>query len=120
MGHPTVEVALLFTDIEGSTALAHELGDDYVDLLAQHNRIVRDAIGRFTGVEARNEGDAFFAAFERTADAVNAALEMQRALASHAWEHGRPVRVRMGLHAGPVIRLLHDFAGLNVHLASRV
>ena len=120
MGHPTVEVTLLFTDIEGSTALAHELGDAYVDLLAQHNRIIRDAIGQFTGVEARNEGDAFFAAFDRAADAVNAALTAQRALASHEWVHGRPVRVRMGLHTGPVTRLLHDFAGLNVHLASRV
>ncbi|MEY2417529.1 MAG: hypothetical protein QOG90_209 [Actinomycetota bacterium] len=120
MGHPTVEVTLLFTDIEGSTALAHELGDAYVDLLAQHNRIVRDAVGHFTGVEARNEGDAFFAVFDRAADAVSAALAMQRGFAEHPWQHGRPVRVRMGLHAGPAIRLLHDFAGLNVHLASRV
>ena len=120
MGHPTVEVTLLFTDIEGSTALAHELGDAYVDLLAQHNRIVRDAVGHFTGVEARNEGDAFFAVFDRADDAVSAALAMQRDLAAFDWSHGRPVRVRMGLHAGPAIRLLHDFAGLNVHLASRV
>lgn len=120
MGHPTVEVTLLFTDIEGSTALAHELGDAYVDLLAQHNRIIRDAIGHYAGVEARNEGDAFFAAFDRATDAVAAAAEAQRALARHPWVHGRPVRVRMGLHTGPVIRLLHDFAGLNVHLASRI
>ncbi len=120
MGHPTVEVTLLFTDIEGSTALAHELGDAYVDLLAQHNRIVRDAVGHYTGVEARNEGDAFFAVFDRADDAVSAALAMQRAFAEHDWLHGRPVRVRMGIHAGPAIRLLHDFAGLNVHLASRV
>jgi predicted ATPase/class 3 adenylate cyclase len=120
MGHPTVEVALLFTDIEGSTALAQQLGDGYIDVLAEHNRIMREALAQFHGAEARNEGDSFFATFERPVDAVNAALTAQRALAGHSWSHGRVLRVRMGLHHGHIIRLERDFAGLSAHLAARV
>jgi predicted ATPase/class 3 adenylate cyclase/Tfp pilus assembly protein PilF len=116
----SVEVTLVFTDIEGSTALAHELGDKYVDVLSEHNRIMRDAIERYRGDEISNEGDSFFAVFGSAEDAVNACLAAQLELERHPWSHGRPVRARMGIHTGTAIRLDRDFAGLNVHLASRI
>jgi class 3 adenylate cyclase len=61
---PTGTVTLVFTDIEGSTKLLHELGaDGYADALAEHRRLLREAYGRHGGVEVDTQGDAFFYAF---------------------------------------------------------
>ena len=87
-------VTLLFTDIEGSTRLLHELGERYAEVLAEHRRVLRDAFSRHGGVEVDTQGDAFFIAFARASDAVAAAGEAQDALANG------PVRVRIGIHTG--------------------
>ena len=60
---PSGVVTLLFTDIEGSTRLLHELGDGYGDALDDHRRIVRAACAAHGGVEVDTQGDAFFVAF---------------------------------------------------------
>jgi class 3 adenylate cyclase len=60
---PSGTVTLLFTDIEGSTALAERVGDRWPGLLAEHNRILREAFSAHDGIELGAEGDAFFAAF---------------------------------------------------------
>ena len=60
---PRGTVTFLFTDIEGSTRLLHELGDAYADALAEHRRVVREAVTRHGGVEVDTQGDAFFVAF---------------------------------------------------------
>ena len=57
---PSGTVTLLFTDIEGSTRLLHQLGDGYADTLAEHRRVLRAAFGRHGGVEVDTQGDAFF------------------------------------------------------------
>jgi class 3 adenylate cyclase len=62
---PTGTVTFLFTDIEGSTKLLQELGDEYADVLAEHRRILRDAFAAYDGVEVDTQGDAFFVAFAR-------------------------------------------------------
>ena len=62
---PTGTVTFLFTDIEGSTDLARRLGNRWPDVLGAHHEIVRRAIGDHDGVEVLNEGDAFFAVFDR-------------------------------------------------------
>jgi len=77
---PTGTVTFLFTDIEGSTKLLHELGDAYADALAEHRRLLRDAFARHGGIEVDTQGDAFFVAFARATDALAAAAEVQRAL----------------------------------------
>src|SRR5919201_4216147 len=89
---PTGTVTFLFTDIEGSTRLLHELGDAYPEALAEHRRRLREAFARHGGVEVDTQGDAFFVAFARANDALAAARDGQKALADGA------VRVRMGLH----------------------
>ena len=81
-GLPTGTVTLLFTDIEGSTRLLHELGAAYADVLAEHRPVVRDAVARHGGVEVDTQGDAFFVAFARATDAVAAAGDAQGALAA--------------------------------------
>ena len=88
---PTGTVTFLFTDVEGSTRLIEELGEEgYVGVLAEHRRALREAFGAQGGVEVDAQGDAFLYAFADAAAALAAAVQGQQALASG------PVRVRMG------------------------
>src|ERR1043166_4796787 len=92
---PGGTVTFLFTDIEGSTRLLHELGAErYAEELAQHRRVVREAFERHGGVEVDTQGDAFFVAFPTAPGALAAAREAQERL-----EQG-PIRVRIGVHTG--------------------
>jgi class 3 adenylate cyclase len=91
MGHFRAgRITLLFTDIEGSTRLLHELGADYTGLLGQHHDAVRAALAAHGGREIRIQGDSFFAVFTEAQPAVAAAVDAQRSLV----ELG--LRVRMG------------------------
>ncbi len=111
---PRGTVTLLFTDIEGSTRLLHELGDGYAEVLAEHRRVVREAFSRHDGVEVDTQGDAFFVAFARASDAVAAAGDAQAALARV------PVRVRIGIHTGEPIVTDEGYVGIDVHRAARI
>jgi predicted ATPase len=111
---PEGTVTLLFTDIEGSTRLLHELGDSYADVLADHRRVLRDAFARHGGVEVDTQGDAFFYAFARAMDAAEAAVEGQRMLAEG------PVLVRMGVHTGEPRVTDEGYIGADVHRAARI
>jgi class 3 adenylate cyclase len=70
---PSGTVTFLFTDIEGSTRLLRELGERYADVLAEHNRVLREAFSRHGGLEVSTQGDSFFVAFADAASAVAAA-----------------------------------------------
>ena len=111
---PTGTVTFLFTDIEGSTRLLHELGEAYADALAEHRRVLREAFARHGGVEVDTQGDAFFVAFARAKDALAAAAEGQEAL-----DPG-PIRVRMGLHTGEPLVTEEGYVGIDVHRAARI
>lgn len=117
---PTGTVTFLFTDIEGSTRLLHELGDGFGELLGQHHRILRDALARNDGVEVGTEGDAFFVAFKTVTDAVNAAAQMQRDLSEHRERSGIDLQVRMGMHTGEAQLVGDNYGGLDVHRAARI
>ena len=80
---PTGTVTFLFTDVEGSTKLLHELGAEaYDEALIEHRRVLREAFGRHDGVEVDTQGDAFFYAFPTATGALQAASEGQSALAA--------------------------------------
>ncbi len=111
---PTGTVTFLFTDIEGSTKLLHELGGAYADALAEHRLALREAFSHHGGVEVDTQGDAFFYAFARAGDALAAAGEAQAALAEG------PIRVRMGVHTGEPIVTDEGYVGLDVHRAARI
>ena len=111
---PSGTVTFLFTDIEGSTRLLHELGERYSEVLGEHRRVIREAVQRHDGVEVDTQGDAFFFAFARASDAVAGAQEAQATL------QGGPVRVRMGLHTGEPIRGEEGYVGIDVHRGARV
>jgi predicted ATPase/class 3 adenylate cyclase/Tfp pilus assembly protein PilF len=111
---PGGTVTFLFTDVEGSTLLLHELGHGYADVLAEHRRVLRDAFRRHGGVEVDTQGDAFFVAFARASDGLAAAAEARDTLA-----HG-PIRVRMGLHTGEPLVTEEGYVGIDVHRAARI
>src|SRR5262245_58139771 len=117
---PSGTVTILFTDIEGSTRLLQELGEDYATLIADHHQLLREVWETNSGHVMGIEGDAFFVVFPRAVDGVNAAVQSQRALAIHPWPQGVNLRVRMGLHSGePQISAL-GYVGIDVHRAARI
>ena len=112
---PTGDVTLLFTDIEGSTKLLHELGAQaYGEALAEHRRVLRRAFARHGGVEVDTQGDAFFIAFPTAPAALAAAVEAQEALADG------PIQVRMGLHSGTPHLTEEGYVGEVVHEGARI
>jgi len=119
-GLPSGTVTFVFTDIEGSTALLKQLGDEYAAVLTEHRQIVRETFTRANGVEIDTQGDAFFFAFARARDAVEAAVDAQRAHASTVWPDDATVRVRMGLHTGEPALGSEGYLGLDVVRAARI
>jgi predicted ATPase/class 3 adenylate cyclase len=112
---PSGTVTFLFTDVEGSTKLLHELGPDrYAATLAEHRRIVRDAFEARGGVEVDTQGDGFFVAFPSASGALAAARAITEGLASG------PIRVRMGLHTGTPLLTAEGYIGSDVHRAARI
>ena len=111
---------MLFSDIEGSTALLSRLGDRYAEALSAQRAVLRGAIGASHGHELGTEGDSFFVVFESAGDAVRCCVAAQLALAGQDWPDGAVVRVRMGLHSGEPIRHEDGYIGMDVHRAARI
>ena len=123
---PDGTVTILFSDIEGSTQMADRLGDkQFMEVIRDHNAIVRSKIVKYGGFEVKNEGDGFMVAFQSARKALDCAVGIQFALAERNESAEEPVRVRMGLHAGETIKEetpagKEDFFGRNVILAARI
>ncbi len=144
---PDGTVAILFSDIEDSTVLTERLGDKrWLEVLREHNAIFREQVARHDGYEVKSQGDGFMLAFPDPCEALDCAIDVQRAFAERerdgsgvmrgGAEHARalpegatrltgeepPVylRVRIGLHTGEVIAEEGDFFGKNVILAARI
>ncbi|MBI4672103.1 MAG: adenylate/guanylate cyclase domain-containing protein, partial [Chloroflexi bacterium] len=117
---PSGTVTLLFTDIEGSTQLLQRLGERYAAVLSAHHELLRACFEQNDGRVVDTQGDSFFVVFPRAVDAVNAAVQAQRALAARAWGEGIRVRVRMGLHTGEPLVQDTRYVGIDVHRASRI
>jgi predicted ATPase/class 3 adenylate cyclase len=112
---PAGTVTFLFTDVEGSTKLLHELGAEaYAEALAEHRRVVRDACTARGGVEVDTQGDAFFLAFPTTTAALESARAITEELASG------PITLRSGVHTGTPLLTEEGYVGEDVHFAARV
>jgi predicted ATPase/class 3 adenylate cyclase len=112
--------AMLFTDIEGSTRLARQLGEDWASALQRHRSVLRAAFVAHGGEESSREGDSFFVLFPTSDAAVRAAISGQLGLADAPWAPGAEVRVRMGIHAGEVTLADGDHVGLAIHAGARL
>ncbi len=113
-------VTILVSDIEGFTRFV-ERGDDVAyEILQIHNRIVRERLPRYGGVEVKSLGDGFLLAFSSARRALLFAMEVQQAFQIYNAEHEEPIRVRMGLDAGEPLRNGEDFIGRTVNLATRI
>lgn len=113
---------ILFTDVEGSTALTERLGDARAQELRRiHNSIVRDALKAQGGNEIKHTGDGIMASFPSASRAIECAVAVQRAIAAHSDEHPNvPLRVRIGLNAGEPVAEEQDLFGTAVNLAKRI
>ena len=118
---PTGTVTFLFTDVEGSTSLVGRLGDE---LRRRDGRSTGACFARRSrqagGHEIDSRGDEFFAVFQRTRDAVEAALKAQRDFAAHEWPANGAVRVRIGIHTGEPLLGESGYEGLDVHRVARI
>jgi len=118
---PGGTVTFVFTDIEGSTRLLQELGDEaYGRVAGDHRRLVRETFGAHGGTEIDTQGDAFFFSFARARDAVAASVDAQRALRDHEWPKGTEVAVRIGIHTGEPHVGDEGYLGLDVVRAARI
>ena len=117
---PSGTVTFMFTDIEGSTQLVQQLHDEYATLLADQRSILRRAFEKWNGYEVDTQGDAFFVAYARATDAVNAAVDAQRSLAAYRGPQGAKVRVRTGLHTAESHIGATGYVGIDVHRAARI
>jgi len=119
---PDGRVAILFSDIQESTALNERIGDRaWVKLIEAHDKLVRRLVTDYSGHVVKSQGDGFMIAFARAEDAVRCAVDIQRALARDAQRKPRyGIRVRIGIHQGRSVRRGDDLFGRNVAMAARV
>jgi len=118
---PSAFRTVLFTDIEGSTALTQRLGDVKArDVLREHERIVRDALKAHGGSEVKTMGDGFMASFSSATRALECAIAIQQAFAARNESAPEPILVRVGLNAGEPIAEEEDLFGTAVNLAARI
>ncbi len=117
---PSGFVTMLLTDIEGSTALVHRLGDGYGELLERVRDLLRDTAIVSHGRVVETRADEFFAVFEQPAAALSTALTVQRQLRAWAAAGDEDVRVRVGIHSGYPRLAKANYIGMAVHAAARI
>ncbi len=115
-------VALLFTDLVGSTELLGRLGDDAAEKVRRaHFSLLREAVASFGGQEVKTLGDGLMVSFRSPVDAIGCAVAMQQSTeASNRREPGPDLAIRIGLHAGEPHQEAGDFHGTAVVVASRL
>jgi class 3 adenylate cyclase len=118
---PIGTVTFLFTDIEGSTRIEQAVGTArYAELRERHREILRSSFLVHGGAEQGTQGDSFFVVFGSAREAVAAAIEAQRALATEPWPEDAPIKVRMGLHSGEAGMAGGTLVGLDINRAARI
>lgn len=113
---------ILFTDLEGSTALLQEVGESaYMIHLTEHDLIIRRALLASGGREVKHTGDGIMASFDDVARALTGALAIQKGFDARTAAGGTPeLRVRIGMASGEPVDHNDDIFGTAVHLANRI
>jgi len=115
-------ITIMFSDIEGSTPMNEQLGDQrWMELLRAHNALIREQIAAHDGGVVKTAGDGFMVAFQRPLKALHAAIAVQHAFALHNEQHAEhPLLVRIGIHTGTPVAESGDYYGKDVTLAYRI
>ena len=120
------QVALMFSDLKGSTALYADIGNSAAySLVRDHFTFFAERVRSHGGILVKTMGDAVMAAFDEPADAVRAALSVQRDVAAFNAEHETTaIVVKLGLHRGECIAVntagTLDYFGTTVNIAARL
>jgi class 3 adenylate cyclase len=119
---PDGTVTLMFSDMEGFTRMTERLGDLKArDVIRDHNAIVREQLVLYGGYEVELQGDGFLLAFGSARQGLLCAIAIQRAFATYNKKHAEePIRVRIGLHTGEVLKDAEKFFGKTVILSARI
>ncbi|MCI0777995.1 MAG: tetratricopeptide repeat protein, partial [Chloroflexi bacterium] len=118
---PDGTVTLLFTGIVGSTPMNERLGDKrWLEVLREHNAIIREQVSAHQGYEVKTEGDGFMLAFSSARRAIDCAMAIQRGITRRNASAEEQIEVRAGLHTGEAIQDAGDFYGKHVNLAARI
>jgi class 3 adenylate cyclase/DNA-binding CsgD family transcriptional regulator len=115
-------VAILFTDLVGSTEVLDRLGDDAAEELRRtHFSLLRQAVAETDGTEVKSLGDGLMVTFASPVQAVTCAVRMQQAIERHnGTEPERTLQLRVGVHAGDPVRDEGDVHGTAVVVAKRL
>jgi class 3 adenylate cyclase len=121
-GESGAPIAVMFTDIVGSTRLTQDHGDDAMQKIVRaHNKIVRDALRNYAGTEVKHTGDGIMASFKSVGNSVDAAREMMRGIAAFNKGDGDiPLQIRIGVNAGTPIAEDGDLFGTTVQISARL
>jgi len=117
---------ILFTDVEGSTALTERLGDAKArEVLREHERITREALKAHGGSEVKTMGDGFMTSFSSATKALECAITLQKSLTERNESADDAIKVRIGLNAGEPIAEddpggRGDLFGTAVNMAARI
>jgi class 3 adenylate cyclase len=112
--------AIMFTDIEGYTALTQADESLALEVLTRHNELLRPTFLRYGGKEVKSMGDAFLVEFDSALEATKCAVEIQKVLDRYNRRAKEKLRIRVGIHVGDVLHRGGDLLGDAVNIASRI
>ncbi len=119
---PDGSMTVVFTDVEGSTVMLERLEEErWLDVMREHNRLVRERVSAHDGVVVKSHGDGFMIVFVSASAALACAVELQEVFSVYSARHtDQQLRVRIGLHTGNVFQEMDDFLGKTVIVAARI
>ncbi len=113
--------AVMFTDIVGSTEMTARLGDSAaLELVRAHDALVRRGLDAHGGREVKHTGDGSMASFDKVANAVRGAADIQRSFAAYNVDASESLSIRIGIHAGEPVEDHDDLFGATVQRAHRL
>lgn len=114
-GIPAGTVTIMFTDIEDSTVISQDSGDQkWAEIVENHFAMLDQVIKRHRGNVVKRLGDGTMTVFGSARDGIDAALEAQSAVSS------TPLKIRIGVHTGDILRRDSDYYGVAVNKAARI
>lgn len=121
MSRETINCAVMFSDVAGSTALYDKFGDTEAKaIIGKSIELMADITGRFNGIVIKTIGDEIMCRFPTASEGVGACCQIQEAVSILTGPDGTPMAVRIGIHAGEAILDNEDVFGDAVNVAARM